>query len=1442
MKNNTFRLFVSSTFSDFVDERNLLHDEVLPRVRAFCNQHGYEFQMIDLRWGIHTESTLNHKTLPICLDEVKRCKDYSPCPSFLAMIGERYGWIPLPPFIVEQEFQDILNHLDKIDRATLSEWYIFDANEQDGGYYLKSRTDSFVDESAWENKEAELRALLIKGATNAGFSEQELIKYTASATEHEIINGFLGEGDLADNAIVFIRNGFAVADTDKSMINALKDRVTDQMVKNDNLSRMLVLDYNEGDYAEIFVERITQLLSDAILAEINRLEKIEENTDERLRLAPYYNDDSVYYGYGDAYRAIEDYVNGNSSNILFVSGSSGTGKTTLLAKFIQEYGGKCSFAFYGESPWACSIFDTVEHLADDILAEYKIYRKERYDRKSLTEVLSDAISRIPKHFNRHLIVIDGFDMFGDLALLKEDFLPASLPKNVKMIISYADEAAVERFLSNKGEKLLLADMTAEESRECFDSFMRRSHRCLGDESQRRMVDDVIKHGGSPLRMKLLAGIASKWVSGRVIDDIPSTPFETALKYINSSYEDFGHDKEFVLYCLALISVAPFGLSEDDILSMMMKFDVVEANFYKESKHEKKFNGVPFVIWSRLFYDLDECFDMSYSDGEFLIKFTHNVFPTVVIKEFSDYCDKARRILFDYAKTHIRERARYARIVLTMLLEDGKSDELAAVITDPQFVNYYISRGGLVHLSELLSSVLLSDINSDLQEKALRLIGCLNDYWQMLKRYKNTFYICAYERNIIDLGEPVLYERTAKDDVTSQRKASAFHYSTSSRLSWNNYADMYAVSDGDDVYICHSESHREIATIFVDDRSSEKCEIMETVWLSEDLLSVITYQNKMLIYKIKTDIPSLLYTLSIDSQNPFVTFNRESELLIYCENDNIVCINAESGCDVYKIPIKMNTSVCINQSGELVTYSHMGSVSIKYAVYDSRTGRIIRTPVINSAARSSMPTDTNRAFSVAGNRILQILTEKGKAGFFLYNFKNGAYSYLHPPMYTEIIQNIVSENFLVSVYKNGLFAIDFNERIAKYLPINEITTAAWINPDHSIAVLTRNHELIEVNMSDFITDANKAFSDSKNLFYGSIKTVFGHLGSIFGDLFARLPVGASSDYRNAFSSFYLEHENKESELREDIPTLVTVASDGKRAIAYEYADFVSVQDASGEMLFVIDNLSLGFDNNLLRLAFSQDSNYLIIWTNNFLQVVSIREAKLVRKISLSKRPLIDVTIKDSCVIEMLLSDGKVYSDNLGRKGILRPWLPIKVANYDCTSDYKFAYYRNPLEDERPHYNVIDTVYTDMERPVSEWFSDVRAYFGKSKWLLYRNGQFYINGDPDAFFINRDKYDFGGSVNDSVSTNSSSFETYISQKNDISSSLYEYDGGKYLLLVCKMLNSVVLFDTFSRRILAAHKHGGKIIGSSLNERGDLLTLFLDSGNKTKTLAVNIPKEEN
>lgn len=82
------RVFISSTFRDMQAERDHLVKFIFPQLRKLCESRGVTWGEVDLRWGVTDEQAAEGRVLPICLEEIKRCRPY-----FIGLLGERYGWI-----------------------------------------------------------------------------------------------------------------------------------------------------------------------------------------------------------------------------------------------------------------------------------------------------------------------------------------------------------------------------------------------------------------------------------------------------------------------------------------------------------------------------------------------------------------------------------------------------------------------------------------------------------------------------------------------------------------------------------------------------------------------------------------------------------------------------------------------------------------------------------------------------------------------------------------------------------------------------------------------------------------------------------------------------------------------------------------------------------------------------------------------------------------------------------------------------------------------------------------------------------------------------------------------------------------------------------------------------------------------------------------------------
>ncbi|MEW6367467.1 MAG: DUF4062 domain-containing protein [Acidobacteriota bacterium] len=186
----TFRVFASSTFADLKAERDELAQRVFPRIRELCQQYGARFQAVDLRWGVSSEAGLDQRTMQICLEELRRSQQISPRPNFVVLLGDRYGWRPLPYAIPGDEFAEVERRCPTRYLALLREWYPLDENavvtKADGRVFaenvLRERTGEYKDDASWGDVERELTAALREATAGMELSPESRLKYGASAT------------------------------------------------------------------------------------------------------------------------------------------------------------------------------------------------------------------------------------------------------------------------------------------------------------------------------------------------------------------------------------------------------------------------------------------------------------------------------------------------------------------------------------------------------------------------------------------------------------------------------------------------------------------------------------------------------------------------------------------------------------------------------------------------------------------------------------------------------------------------------------------------------------------------------------------------------------------------------------------------------------------------------------------------------------------------------------------------------------------------------------------------------------------------------------------------------------------------------------------------------------------------------------------------------------
>ena len=410
-----FRVFVSSTFSDLKKERNALHKYVFPRLRELCLKKGCRFQAIDLRWGIPEEAGLDQQTMRICFDEIARCRKVSPRPNFIVLLGERYGWCPLPYEIPCDEYDKILLKVTDLGkRGLLSDWYRRDDNAVPPVYDLQPRTGRYVENSNWGPVERRLRSILIEAVGQFDLPEEKTIKYRTSATEQEILRGLMEEEGARDHVFCFFRriNGLPQSIVARDFIDLDEKGTPDreailrlQGLKNRLEKRLPANTFHyetRWDKKGPLYNHIDQLCAD-VLTNLSRV--IEEEITRISERDLFHEENAAHEAFGterirfftgraDILEDISEYVRRPSKHPYLIHGISGSGKTALMAKAVERIrqGHSSSpvlYRFIGATPGSSEGRSLLEDLYRQI---YRIFHFEKAKQRELDAIKDDEES------------------------------------------------------------------------------------------------------------------------------------------------------------------------------------------------------------------------------------------------------------------------------------------------------------------------------------------------------------------------------------------------------------------------------------------------------------------------------------------------------------------------------------------------------------------------------------------------------------------------------------------------------------------------------------------------------------------------------------------------------------------------------------------------------------------------------------------------------------------------------------------------------------------------------------------------------------------------------------------------------------------------------------------------------------------------------------------
>ena len=725
----TFRLFLSSTFGDFQAEREALRSRVWQQLEAYCAARGASFEVVDLRWGISESDGLAHDTVRICLDEIAHCQKLSPKPNFLMLLGDRYGWRPLPPVIPAEEFEPLRDHQgtgDARDVSLLTDWYRRDDNAVPPSYVLRPRGEAHRSYAQWQPIEDQLLRILRTRAESLGITPWRREHYLYSATHQEIVRGALAVGDADQHVFACIRDiqhldpGTPLAkrftDLDATgRIDAdaahLRSELRDQIeARLPDAHRFHYQAHWQGGADEpISIGHIEQFCTDVMTA-LRRIIDLELNAqagdaleqevslheaaaDERARIFVGRRDSLAQLAEavqqrlnppGMLAQTTEDTDAGSAQDApatLLVCGPGGAGKSAFMARALVDLRHRHPDAqiiqrFIGTTPRSIDLTPFLQDLLTELARCYG--QDEALPEGELKHLIDALPTRLAwaTPDKPLLLVIDALDQFTDSFHTRQHhWLPKELPPRVALVVSVLDGPRVDAWHQRypQGHTLPLPAFTPEEGEAMLDALLDQGEdRRRLTENQKAQVLQAFQGDGRPLYLSLAATACRRWRSWDAPPELPSR-LEALIQRFVDDLKDT-HGQRIADRALDYLCASRFGVSDQEMRDLLWLDQEAKTEFdQRKNPDQPDVTTLPTVIWSRLYFDLAPYLTEQGTTGALLYRFYHRIIGEEV----------ARYTLANDAQiVHGRIADYFATQPLHLSSGDSKTPNLRKVTEEP----------------------------------------------------------------------------------------------------------------------------------------------------------------------------------------------------------------------------------------------------------------------------------------------------------------------------------------------------------------------------------------------------------------------------------------------------------------------------------------------------------------------------------------------------------------------------------------------------------------------------------------------------------------------------------------------------------------------------------------------------------------------------------------
>lgn len=585
----TVYLFLSSTFNDMHAERDYLTKFVFPELREWCARRRLEFVDIDLRWGITDEdSTQNHRTLAICLENVERCR-----PLFLALLGQRRGWVPAPNEVdpdLLQHYPDLAQQIGLRSITELEIWKAVHDEQIRGIFFLRdpAALNGMPDEPEFRLNYR--NAALLPGTdTVVPNNDQEahheaFRRWAATQTRYPALtytarwDSSLPMPEMRDIAVA------------GQVFPRLETGRLTNFTCGGTPWREVVMRELKKQIAAAFPDHTEQPPLRGLAGELEVQERhLQRQSDNYLELPGQY-----------------DIIPGPARflRVFALCAAAGSGKSAYLAHYIQKQNEQIYYRFCGISEDSSRECELLYSLAEQWYREGRLSHLPGHDQfpAVFPSLFCEAAAHSPI-----TVVIDGLDELdnGEAQLGWCRWARYPDGKGCRLLLSVKkDTAAAKRMASfQRLTDLALLD-TLQARRHLVEQKLRRSLKQLEPDQLDALCNaphadnplflsevlyELGLHGNRstlPARLQELLPLDAAGVAGKIFDRLEQDP----------AYLDV-EQKPFLQAMFGLLADARFGLTEDDLADILLG---IKQGANKEVIRE----GVryyarqlrPFLIW------------------------------------------------------------------------------------------------------------------------------------------------------------------------------------------------------------------------------------------------------------------------------------------------------------------------------------------------------------------------------------------------------------------------------------------------------------------------------------------------------------------------------------------------------------------------------------------------------------------------------------------------------------------------------------------------------------------------------------------------------------------------------------------------------------------------------------------------------------------------------